>query len=253
MALNLAPCSCVIVGRLTDDQNPILTEAAVGADAAAAARDPSATEAAAARRADRMELAAAVILATATVLAAWAAYQATRWSGVQASAYNLGVTKRTDAAQATSVFAAETLIDIQVWLSWLQQVADQDEEAATFLEERMPDTFKPAFDAWLAQVPEGEIPPGTPFEMDAYGSPSELEILRLNDEADALIEEAHRANQIADDFVLTAVIMALVLFFAGVATRFEDRRIRGAMLGLAVVILVGGVAFTLSMPQNVPF
>jgi hypothetical protein len=198
-----------------------------------------------------MELAAAIILSAATVIAAWAAYQATRWGGVQASAYNLAVTKRTDAAQMTSVFAAETLIDVQVFLSWLQQVADGDDDAADFLVERLPDGFRPAFEAWLAQVPDGEVPPGTPFEMEGYGSESEAAVVGLNDEADALAAEAHRANQISDDFVLVAVIMALVLFFAGVATRFEDRRIRIVMLGLATVLLVGGLAFTVSMPQHV--
>ena len=82
---------------------------------------------------------------------------------------------------------------------------------------------------------------------------TEETVISLNDEADALAAEAHEANRISDDFVLTAVIMALVLFFAGVATRFGDRRIRVAMFGFGVVLLVGGLAFTLSMPQNVPF
>jgi hypothetical protein len=208
------------------------------------ARDP-------AEPSDRIELAAAVVLALATVIAAWSAYQATRWGGEQANAYSLAAARRTDAAQATSVFAAETLIDVQVWLSWLQLQSTQDPESATFLEERFRDELRVAFDAWLAQVPEGEIPPDTPFAMAEYGSVVEEEVLRLNDEADALAAEARRANQIADNFVLVAVVMAMVLFFAGVGTRFKGRRVRQAMLGLAIVLLVGGVAFTLGMPQNV--
>ena len=238
---------------MTEDPNPILPDIAVTSGAAAVVQDLTTDEPPPSRRTDRMELAAAIILSAATVIAAWAAYQATRWSGVQAGAYNQSVIRRTDAAQLASVFAAETLIDVQMWLSWIGQVADGDQDAATFLQERMRDEFRPAFDAWLGQVPAGGIPPGTPFDRDEYLSGTEDSVIRLNDEADALAEEAHRANQISDDFVLTAVIMAIVLFFAGVATRFEDRRIRQAMLALAVVLLVGGVAFTISMPQNLPF
>ena len=63
--------------------------------------------------------------------------------------------------------------------------------------------------------------------------------------------DARRANQTADNFVLVAVIMATVLFFAGIVGHFRDRRLRQAMLGLAIVLLVGGVAFMLSMPQNI--
>mgnify|MGYP000676990573 CR=1 FL=1 len=38
--------------------------------------------------------------------------------------------------------------------------------------QRFRDEFKPAFEAWLAQVPEGEAPPGTPLEMPEYAPES---------------------------------------------------------------------------------
>ena len=45
--------------------------------------------------------------------------------------------------------------------------------------------------------------------------------------------------------------MASVLFFAGVGTKSKGRRVRQAMLGMAFVLFVGGVLFTISLPQNV--
>ena len=63
-------------------------------------------------------------------------------------------------------------------------------------------------------------------------------------------EEARRANQLADNFVLITVIMATVLFFAGVVGHFKDRRLGQVLLGFAVVLLIGGIAFMLSMPQD---
>lgn len=201
---------------------------------------------------DRLELIAAIVLALATVVATWSAYQATRWSGKQANDYSLAAARRTDAAQETSLFAAEALIDVQIWLSWVQlRGSGEDAETAAFLQERFRDEFKPAFDAWLAQVAPGKIPPGTPFDMEEYESATAQDILRLHEEAEALFEEGRQADRIADNFVLNAVIMAGVLFFAGVGTRFRERRIRRAMLGLAIALLVGGVAFMSSMPQSV--
>ena len=200
---------------------------------------------------DWIELAAAILLALATTMAAWAAYQSTRWSGVQAEAYSAAAASRTDATQATNVFAAEVQIDVETWLAWLQQRAEGDTEAADFLHERFRDEFKPAFDAWLAQVPSGEPPPGTPFDMDEYQSDAETSAIELNDKAEAFAEEARAANQTGDNFVLVAVVMAAVLFFAGVGTKFKGRYVRMAMLASAVLLFIGGVVFTFSMPQNV--
>jgi hypothetical protein len=237
-------------GRVTDPATtPRTDDPGVPAGDPAAARDaPGPVRDAR----DRIELVAAVILAFAAILAAWSAYQATRWSGEQANAYNLAAARRTDAAQETSLFAAEALVEIQIWLSWLQlQRTEAGAATAAFLEERFREEFKPAFEAWLAQVPEGEIPPGTPFEMDEYESETADLVLGHNEEAEALADEARRANQLSDNFVLVTVIMAAVLFFAGVGTHFKDRRLRLVMLGFAVALLAGGVAFTFAQPQSI--
>lgn len=184
-------------------------------------------------------------------MATWSAYQSTRWSGVQAEAYSSAAASRTAATQATNIYAAEVQVDVESWLAWLQHYAQGDTEAAAFLRDRLRDDFKPAFDAWLAQVPAGEAPPGTPFDMDEYESAAEAEAIELNAQADVFADEARRANQTGDNFVLVAVIMASVLFFAGVGTKFQGRFIRLAMLGGAILLFLGGVLFAFSMPQNV--
>jgi hypothetical protein len=202
-------------------------------------------------RTDWIELAAAVILALATIVAAWSAYQATRWGGVQASSSRSAVEAKTEAAQATTVFGAQVQIDVQMWTLWLQQRADENDEGAAFVEARFRDEFKPAFDSWLALVPAGEVPPGTPFDMPQYQLANESEADRLNEEAEALATKSAEANQTGDNFVLTAVIMASVLFFAGVGTKLKGRAVRLFMLLVAGLFFLGGVAFMLSLPQNV--
>jgi len=87
--------------------------------------------------------------------------------------------------------------------------------------------------------------------MEEYAPAAEARALDLNAEAEAFAAEARAANQTSDNFVLAAVIMATVLFFAGVGTKFNGRRVRIAMLGMAVLLFTGGVAFVFSMPQNV--
>jgi uncharacterized membrane protein YcjF (UPF0283 family) len=202
-------------------------------------------------RTDWIELAAAVILALATIVAAWSAYQATRWGGEQAKTSRSALTAKTDAAQQTTIFGANAQIDVQLWTLWLQQEADENEAGAEFVEERFRDEFKPAFASWLALVPEGEAPPDTPFALAEYAPAARDEAERLNAEADVFAETSAKANQTGDNFVLVAVIMASVLFFAGVGTKLKGRAVRLMMLLFAMALFLGGLSFMLSMPQNV--
>ena len=65
-----------------------------------------------------------------------------------------------------------------------------------------------------------------------------------------MVEQA-AANQTGDNFVLTAVVMASVVFFAGVGTKLRGRAMRLAMLALAVLLFLGGLGFMLSLPHSV--
>jgi hypothetical protein len=204
-------------------------------------------------RTDWIEVAAAILLALATIMAAWAAYQSTRWGGEQANAFSAAGAARTTAAQTTSVAAAQIQIDVQLWSLWLSLVAVDNEAGADFVEERFRDEFIPAFDAWLAQVPDGENPPDRPFDMEQYVVAERDRADELVAEADAFAATAREANQTGDNFVLVAVVMASVLFFAGVGTKFKARGVRLFMLIAAALLFLGGLLFTFSMPQNIGF
>jgi hypothetical protein len=203
---------------------------------------------------DWVELTAAVILALATIIAAWSAYQATRWGGEQATAANHAIALRTEAAEATTLNAEGAEIDTEFLTAWLILAAEGNELGMMVLEDRLRPEFKPAFGAWLELVPAGEIPPGTPFalvEYEEYAGAARGQALDLNREADKATMTAAEANQTGDNFVLVAVIMASVLFFAGVGAKFRGRIVRVGMIIAAVAFFLGGLTFMLSLPQNV--
>ena len=54
-------------------------------------------------------------------------------------------------------------------------------------------------------------------------------------------EEGRAANQQSDDYVLNAVILASVLFLAGIATRFDWLPVRVAIIVAASVLLAMGL------------
>ena len=53
--------------------------------------------------------------------------------------------------------------------------------------------------------------------------------------------------------MLTAVLFASVLFFAGIAARFRPQWIRWTMLGVALVVFGVGIVVEFLLPQNVGF
>ena len=93
--------------------------------------------------------------------------------------------------------------------------------------------------------------PATPFEMDAYSSPGAIEAETLRTRADQLATEARTANQNGDNYILTTVLFAAVLFFAGVSTKLASERNRAILLSVGVAILITGAITVLSFPVEI--
>jgi hypothetical protein len=197
-----------------------------------------------------VELVAAILLAIATVISAWSAYQATRWNGVQANATSTANATRTESVRASNVAAAQRQVDVAVFVAWLQAYASEQDVLADFYRGRFRDEFRPAFEAWLASAPEGTVPEGTPFQRTEYVIAQDARSDDLLARAEASGVEARAANQTGDNFILVVVIMASVLFFAGVGVKFRRPGLRRALVTLAGLLFVVGIVLVVTLPQN---
>jgi hypothetical protein len=204
------------------------------------------------KRDRRVELIAAIMLSIATVVTAWSAYQATRWSGDQAENYTQASATRTESVRSSTEANRQVLIDVDTFLSWLDARQSGDRELADDIHARMRQEFLPAFDAWLATAP-GSIPDGTPFELPEYRLAAEEEARRLEVKASRLFADGNESNQVSDDFVLAAVLFASVLFFSGLAGTFDSLRAQVFLLILGAVMLAIGTIIVITLPQNVGF
>ncbi len=205
------------------------------------------------RLAQTVEVLAVIILSLATVSSAWSAYEATRWSGEQAVSAGQASAMRTESTRLSNRANTETTIDVQVFTDWVAAVSQKETRRAEFLETRFRAEFKPAFAAWRASAPAGTIPEGTPFQRPEYRLAANTEAQRLLAEAEDRTQASLRANQISDNFVLTTVLFATVLFFAGIASRVQAVNVRRAVLILAVLVWVAATAVMFNLPQNVGF
>lgn len=199
----------------------------------------------------------AIILAVAAVATAWASFQASQWSGAESDAQSASAIARADAGRAATAATADTILDSQMWLSWIAAVDSGQKARADFLDNRFSSQLQVAQKAWLsgAQVdPQGVptvVPPGTPFDLPSYVVPKQVESDVEAARAEQQLAYADTAASTSTKFVLLAVLLALVLFFASVATKFTGPKVQVLLTGVALILLVTSVIRMLVLPQYV--
>ena len=204
-------------------------------------------------RVDWVEVAATVVLSLAVLVTAWSAYQAARWSGVQSASASQYAGDLIESSEVATLIETQLEIDSQAMSTWLIMAVEDDQRGMEVLEERFDDTLRPAFDAWMAGSIDGGIPPGLPQDLPQYEEGFE-ELLEAKSfhlaSATQATERAAEANRTSDRFVLVTVVMASVMFFAGIGAKLKGRTIRITMLVIAGLLCVGAVAAVLSLPQQ---
>lgn len=186
-----------------------------------------------------MDTAIVVILAAASLLAAWGGYQSTLWSGEQSSYVTKAEEKQIEATRATTIGYQVKQIDISLFLNWLNAFKDNKTVLADFYVQRFSPQFQPAFAAWMATDPLNDpSAPADPFQMAEYQVPQLLAAGQLDAESHRAFADAEHAGAIGDAYVLTTLLLAVVLFFAGVCTKIGWRPAQLALLVIAVLLLL---------------
>jgi hypothetical protein len=135
-------------------------------------------------------------------------------------------------------------------MAWENAAGSGNDHLKEFYSKRFRPEFRPAFDAWLATNPTANPQaPATPFTVPNYGSPHEQQARELESRAEALFAAGHQANHYADNYVLGTVVLATVLFFCGIVPQFSDFRLRVALLGIAMLLLMFGLSRILVLPR----
>jgi hypothetical protein len=133
-------------------------------------------------------------------------------------------------------------VDIMMFSDWIDAISSDNQAKADFLFARMRDEMKPAMDEWLTTDPFNDpTAPMSPLVMEAYEVSKLDEATQLEDQAGLFFEQAQVANQQSDDYVLTTVLLASVLFFAGIATRFKARSVQVVITIVAAAVLLIGL------------
>jgi hypothetical protein len=207
------------------------------------AEDPSA-------RGERvLEILAVLLMSVTTLATAWSGYQAARWSGEQAQSFARASAVRIKAQQQSTAAGQTRIDDLLYFNGWLDAYQSGNRRLAAVYRRRFRPEFVPAFSAWLAQRPftDPDAVSG-PLYMPQYRLAAAARSARLDGQADGLYQQGTQARSNDDKYILSTVFFAGVLFFAGISLRVLWRPLRIVVLGLAGTMLLGGVAFVLSLP-----
>lgn len=197
-----------------------------------------------------LEITTAILLSVAVLGSAFCAYEATRWSGLMSINFAKANTARVESGKAKTVAVQEIAYDASTFLQLGLASLEGNEEIAAELGRRLTrEEFKPFVDQWLALDPlnRKEAPP-TPFDLPSYQNLQEQEAKELEAKAERLFERALEDNQTGDDYVLATVFFAIVLFAAGISSKFSSLTIRTTLLVVATGGIVAAFIRMLTLP-----
>ena len=195
------------------------------------------------------EILSAIMLGLVAMATAWSGYQSARWGGVQSTKYSEAGALRVESTRASALAGQQTQIDVGLYSNWINAYAEENLPLEEFYRERFRAEFLPAFNAWIATEPAvNPEAPSSPFDMPEYQLAATQQAEDLEQQASATFDEGKAANQLSDDYILNAVILASVLFLAGIAPRFDWLPVRVVIIVVAFLLLALGAYNLVTYP-----
>jgi hypothetical protein len=197
-----------------------------------------------------LEVVAVVLLGVATVGSAWCGYQATRWNKEETDLSREAGRASVDAARQFGLATQIVSYDSNMVAQYAQAYAADDERLIEFFREALirPE-FLPRLDEWEAQLAAGETPTNLLDDQD-YRDEQLADYRQSQETAAAKTFEADEASENTDGYVLTTLLLATALFFAGVTGSFRLRMLRFGLLSVSVVVIAVAAARLVDLPTT---
>ena len=190
----------------------------------------------------RQEVFNTIILAVATLAVTWCSYQSTLWSGVQT--FKLAESSRNfgRAQHQTLMVAQHQQIDADISINFLNAVIDKRQDRIDYYLKRGTNDVRAILAEWLAQKPmENMQSPPHPLAMPQYDKLTKSLLAKADaytHTGQQLWNEAERANNHADNYVLLSVIFSMSMFLGAIATKMARQKLVRTVLIVAGVICI---------------
>lgn len=202
------------------------------------------------RRAQRVEIVEALVLAIVAVATAWSGYQASKWDALSAKYYNLASRTTVVAQQKSTLAGQDRLYDITTFNDWITAKVAGNDKLAAFYQRRFRPEYAVAFAAWQKLDPiNNPSAPSGPIFMEEYTNSSSQESAMLAAEAKGYFEKGVNTRDTGDKYVKVTVFLATVLLLTALSQRFEILGPRVAVVAVAFVLLVISAYWILTLPR----
>jgi hypothetical protein len=185
------------------------------------------------------EPACAILMAIASVATAWCSYQSSSWSdrGTELEAKSDKL-QREAIAMHLEARQIEGL-QMRMFTEAIDARMSGNEKLMRFYTDRFREELKPAYEKWMALQPfDNAAAPPHPFVAGLYVPRFEQEVREAHAEGARVEAESSSAGHFASSYLGNTVSLATVLFFAGTAEKFDQRRVRWASLAFAIALFV---------------
>ncbi|HMG28176.1 MAG TPA: hypothetical protein VKH36_15330, partial [Acidimicrobiia bacterium] len=167
----------------------------------------------------------------------------------QAEEYSASNGARAHANRAATAGAQDRTQDLLNFNRWLEVTTDGNQQLADLYQRRFRPEFMPAFQTWLAGDPlNNPDAESSPLREPQYRVANLERSMELDKQGDEHFDEAKEATEHTDNYVLTTVFFATVLFFAGISMRFVWQRMRIAVLVLGTIFLAYAIVLVARLP-----
>ena len=199
--------------------------------------------------ADRLlELVAVLLLGITTVGTAWCGFQATRWNGQSGDLTRVAAAQRIEGSRLFGLATQRITYDSVVVAKYAEASQQGNAELLQFYRQSVVRPhFLPVLDRWEAAAKAGEPNVGV-FEDKDYLAEQFADYNKTVAAAEQAARESQEADEIAEAYVGTTILLAVALFFAGVTSSFLSRFARILLL----IAATGAVAVAASRIATLP-
>lgn len=210
------------------------------------------------KRETLLEIVTAIVLGIATIGAAFAAYQASLYSGSSLDHYSMSLVKTANANAQTLEASQSFIYDMITWLEYESRTisaskgagiqAKVDGEVAKVIEKDFLEDRMKAAIAWAKEESKKSAIRLHPTDSEDYAMELLGGAVDTETEQVAEIEKARKDNSTGDKFTLSTVLFTIVLFFTGIAAVMRRLGIRTVLISIATLFLAFAVVHLLSLP-----
>lgn len=195
-----------------------------------------------------IEILAVLLLGIATVGTAWCGYQSSQWNGAQTDYARESSDERVEASRLFGLATQQIAYDANIVSQYAQAVQTGNTQLTQFYRQYLVrPQFLPLLDEWQAEIQAGGTP-GSLFENEDYLNSQFADYQKAVEQSEALTALSQQASETSDSYVITTIMLAIALFFAGVTSSFRYQPARVFL----IVLCLGTVAYAAVRLADLP-